>query len=229
MNITFMQDRYFIEGLQVLNLQRQKYCIFDLEGTGIFPETESITQFGALHLELGLTEQAAFSSLVRATRPIPDAVARLTGISNEDMCGAPGYKDVFSSFLRFVGDRVLVTQAGYEYDVPMLRRHCAMNGLPMMKNKVLDTKALFTYIHPEIDAVVSTDYLVSYYGIDTAGLQRHEALADCRLIARIFEQVMTEYEQMEKTHFIADPNVSMRRFVIPAMYQAEGKEGVNLE
>ncbi|WP_190945678.1 PolC-type DNA polymerase III [Paenibacillus sp. UASWS1643] len=194
------------------------YCIFDLEGTGINPVMESVTQFGAMHYQRGQQCNTTFSSLTRASKPIPEAVAKLTGISNEDMVEAPSFVEAFQSFQEFIGDSVLVTQAGYEYDLPILKRHCDEYGLPMLSNPVLDTKAMFTYIHPEITEVVSTDFLIRYYDLNTDGVHRHNALADCGVIARIFECILSEYEELQLDHFTADPKRMMKRFVIPEMY-----------
>jgi DNA polymerase III alpha subunit (gram-positive type) len=154
MKITFMPDTYTVEELKVPDLHDRMYCIFDLEGTGINPAEESVIQFGAMYYKKGESLDSSFTSLVRASKPIPEAVAKLTGISNEDMILAPLFAEAYSAFLEFIGDKVLVTQAGYEYDMPMFKRHCDMNGLLMFSNPVLDTKAMFTYIHPEISEVI---------------------------------------------------------------------------
>ena len=81
MKITLLPDTYFIENLSVSPLQDRMYCIFDLEGTGINPVVESVTQFGGMHYQRGQQCNTTFSSLERANKPIPEAVAKLTGIS----------------------------------------------------------------------------------------------------------------------------------------------------
>jgi DNA polymerase III alpha subunit (gram-positive type) len=43
MKITFMSDTYTVEELKVPHLHDRTYCIFDLEGTGINPTAESVT------------------------------------------------------------------------------------------------------------------------------------------------------------------------------------------
>lgn len=227
MKITFLPDTYTVDKLKVTPLQDRTYCIFDLEGTGIDTTVESITQFGAVRYKRseGVNE-SSFCSLVRASKPIPAAVEILTGITNQAMSQAPLFKEIYERFCSFIGDQVLVTHAGYEYDLPMLERHCEEFGLTMFTNKVLDTKAMFTYIHPEVTDVVSTDFLIGYYNLDTEGIHRHDALADCGIIARIFECVLEEYEERGLDHFIADVSKHMKRFVIPEMYQKKEKEGV---
>ncbi|MCK6073784.1 3'-5' exonuclease [Paenibacillus silvae] len=224
MKITFESDTYTVEGFSVTSLQDRMYCIFDLEGTGIDIAVESVTQFGAMYYKRGeAADKASFASLVRACKPIPEAVEKLTGIKNEAMLQAPHFEQVYKQFCSFIGDQVLVTHAGYEYDLPMLERHCKQFGLMMFTNKVLDTKAMFTYIHPEVTDVVSTDFLIHYYNLNTEGIHRHDALEDCGIIARIFECVLEEYEQRGVDHFTADSGKRMKRFVIPEMYLTKEK------
>ncbi|WP_342555712.1 hypothetical protein [Paenibacillus sp. FSL R7-0652] len=57
-------------------------------------------------------------------------------------------------------------------------------------------------------------------------IHRHDALADCGIIARIFECVLEEYEERGLDHFTAVSNKRMKRFVIPDMYLKKDKEGV---
>ncbi|MGF9695772.1 3'-5' exonuclease [Paenibacillus sp. MABNR03] len=226
MEIKFYPDRYVVDDLYVPELHERLYCIFDLEGTGIHPEQESITQFGAMDYKRGQTRNSTFSSFSRASKPIPNAVAKLTGISNEDMITAPAFTEAFHAFSSFVGDKILVTHAGYEYDLPILKRHCEQLGVSMFTNKVLDTKAMFTYIHPEVREVISTDFLIQYYNINTVGIRRHDALADCGIIARILGQLLQEYDERGLDHFTADPTRFVRRFEIPEMYKITPNGGM---
>ncbi|MCP1134284.1 3'-5' exonuclease [Paenibacillus polysaccharolyticus] len=227
MKITFLPGTYPLDELNVTPLEDRTYCIFDLEGTGIDVAVESVTQFGAVRYKRSKgASETSFSSLVRSSKPIPAAVEKLTGITNQAMSQAPLFKEVYERFCSFIGDQVLVTHAGYEYDLPMLERHCQEFGLTMFTNHVLDTKAMFTYIHPEVPDVISTDFLIAYYDLNTEGIHRHDALADCGIIARIFECVLKEYEERGLDHFIADSSKHMKRFVIPEMYLKKENEGV---
>lgn len=53
-----------------------------------------MTQFGAMYYKKGESLDSSFTSLVRASKPIPEAVAELTGISNGASCDS---RDVFGS------------------------------------------------------------------------------------------------------------------------------------
>lgn len=219
MQISYLsKDEYRVSGVQLKNLHNHKFCVFDFEGTGIHFETECITQIGAVLVENGsIHTTGAFNSLVQSPKPIPPAIEELTGITNQDMLNAPTFPEVYEKFAQFTKDAVLVTQAGYEYDVPLLEKYCREHQLHMLHNPILDTKALFTYLHPKIQDVISTDFLIRYYAIDIGDVKRHDALGDCVIIGKIFIEIMKEYEekaikdlQINKLH--------VKRFIIPGMY-----------
>ncbi|MCM3782416.1 3'-5' exonuclease [Neobacillus mesonae] len=221
MYIQYLSDsEYLVRDVLVDRIHERPVCIFDLEGTGIMVEHEYITQFGAIIFHKGKILKT-FSSLVKSPKVIPKKVEELTGISNESLLAAPTFAEVYQRFLKFGGTNVLVTQAGYEYDIPMLNKHCQMSHQTLFENPVIDTKALFTILHPELKDVFSTDYLIKHYKIETEDLQRHDALGDCVLISRIFSSILLEYKQRNIYSFNTNEGLIVRRFKIPEMYLNE--------
>jgi DNA polymerase-3 subunit epsilon len=221
MRISFQDDDYTLEDINI-NLQNNRFCIFDFEGTGINHQTECITQIGAIVLENSSDNIRSFCSFVKSPKMIPPEVEELTGISNVDMINAPIFSEVYKQFLDFIKGKILVTQAGYEYDVPLLERYCKEHNLDMFGNQVIDTKALFTNIHSEINEVISTDFLIDYYGIETGDLMRHNALDDCKLIGRIFQKIMDEYRKKGIKDFVITNKLKVKKFKVPSMYLYEG-------
>lgn len=108
---------------------------------------------------------------------------------------------------------VLITHAGYEFDLPLLRNECNRNNLTMIQNPCLDTKALFSYLHPEVQEIVWTDYLIRYYNIYDKDLRRHDALGDSILIGRIFLRILEELEARNMSNIDFIP-VLVKRFQI---------------
>lgn len=216
MEIRFLSDlEYAVSGLAVNEILKQRYCVFDLESTGIHHETDHITQVGAVIIENGIVQESqTFNSYVQPLKPIPEAVERFTGIYNTNVERAPRLNEVYSRFIDFMKDCVLVTQAGYEFDLPLLRTECKRFGLPMMNMCCLDTKALFSYLHPEIDYIISTDYLIKYYKVNDRDLKRHDALGDSILIGRIFLSILEEFQarNLHDIHFKEE--VVVKRFQI---------------
>ncbi|MGG4345800.1 3'-5' exonuclease [Paenibacillus lautus] len=134
MELRFLSDlEYGVSGLAVSDILKQRYCVFDFEATGINHDTEHIIQIGAVIIENGrILETSTFTSYVRPVKPIPEAIERLTGIYNAYVERAPRFNEVYSGFIEFIKDSVLVTHAGYEFDMPLLRNECKRFNLPMM-------------------------------------------------------------------------------------------------
>jgi DNA polymerase III, alpha subunit (gram-positive type) len=61
-----------------------------------------------------------------------------------------------------------------------------------IKEPVIDTKALYTYLYPDVSEIVSTNYLIRQLGIYDQDIRRHRALGDSILIARIFLKLLEE-------------------------------------
>jgi DNA polymerase III subunit epsilon len=219
MNIEFLsQYIYEIKDIKIQNLSTLKYCVLDLEGTGINFNTEHVTQIAALELTKEFEPDVSFQSLIYSPVTVPDFVSEMTGITDELLNNAPSFVTAFEELKVFVNNAVLVTQAGYEYDIPLLKRHCVNNGIEMCNNRVLDTKVMFASIHPEIDQVISTNFLLNYYEIKHDDLKRHDALDDCILISRIFKAIIKEFQVRKIDEIDWSSGFLVRRFQIPGMY-----------
>lgn len=216
MDIQMISDlEYTVKGIRVPNWNNQKYCVFDLEATGIEQDTAHITQIGAVIIENGgVISKNTFNTFVKPPKPIPEPVEQFTGIYNAQLKHAPSFKDAYPDFRVFAQDCILVTHAGYEYDLPLLRHECARTEADMITNLCLDTKALFTYLYPDVRDIISTDVLIRYYSIDDQDLRRHDALADSLLIARIFTRMMQDYGERRIKDLVFDDPVTVKRFQI---------------
>jgi DNA polymerase III epsilon subunit-like protein len=181
---------YLVSDVYIENLLQQRYCVFDLEATGPDPESDHITQIGAVTLDAQGNVGDQFNTLVRSPKPIPEKIEKLTGIRNQDLTNAPDFSEAYDHFTRFSQSCVLVTQAGYEYDIPLLVKVCERHRLPLNEYLTIDMKALFTYLYPDVTEVVSTKFLIRFFDIYADDLQRHDALGDSILIARIFQKLL---------------------------------------
>jgi len=211
MKIEVISDtHYSVSGVYIDDFLNQRFCVFDFEATGINHDEEYITQIGAVIVENNAIKKT-FSTYVRAPKPIPAAIEQYTGIYNKDIENAPRISEIIDDFVEFIGDSILVTHAGYEFDLPLLKNECLRNDLPYIDNKVLDTKALFTYLHPEIEEIIWTDYLIKYYQVQDSDLKRHDALGDSILISRIFRKITEEYVERNIVDISLDA-VNVKRF-----------------
>lgn len=125
--INDVDDRLTVYGNTQLDLDAE-IVAFDIETTGLDSQNDRITEIGAVIMK-GNEELARFQTFVDPEIAIPANIVQLTGITNEDVKGAPSQEKAVRSFLEFAGDRPLaahnanfdigfIYQASVRYDIP---------------------------------------------------------------------------------------------------------------
>src|SRR5919108_1751212 len=102
-------------------LDEAEFVVFDLETTGLSAERNRICEIGAVRVK-ALELVDSFQSLVNPGVPLPDPIARLTGLREQELRRAPPASRVVAGFAKFSGDALLVAHnAGF--DQRFLERH----------------------------------------------------------------------------------------------------------
>ena len=92
----------------------QTFVSIDLETTGLDPQKDKIIEVGAVKFS-GDVEIGRFSSLVNPGRRLSEFITSLTGISQDDVDGAPRWNKVSPDLAQFLGDSPVVAHnAGFD-------------------------------------------------------------------------------------------------------------------
>ncbi|MEX2328146.1 MAG: DEDD exonuclease domain-containing protein [Nitriliruptoraceae bacterium] len=83
------------------------FVVVDLETTGLRPETDHITEIGAVRARGGEV-LGELATLVDPRVPIPPTITAVTGIADHMVRGAPSIDAVLPSLVEFLGDAVFV-------------------------------------------------------------------------------------------------------------------------
>ena len=89
---------------------KRTYVALDLETTGLDPSDDRITEIGAVRFDEEGHELGVFDQLIDPGRPIPAFTEKLTGITNEDVKGAPAFGEIANDLAAFVGESAVVGQ-----------------------------------------------------------------------------------------------------------------------
>lgn len=79
------------------------YITFDLETTGLSPDSSEILEIGAWRIENGVST-GKFNCLVRPVSLIPKEIQRITGITNEMVEDKDRIDEVLPEFMTFCGN-----------------------------------------------------------------------------------------------------------------------------
>jgi DNA polymerase III subunit epsilon len=158
------------------------FAVVDLETTGGSPATDAITEVGAVCYRGG-ERLGTFGSLVDPRQPIPPYVARLTGISDAMVSGAPPIEHVLPSLLEFLRGAVFVAHnASFDFGFvnANLRR---LEYPPLEGPPVCTAKLARRVVWPDVPNV-RLQTLARYFR--TRVQPSHRALADAEATGEVF-------------------------------------------
>ena len=168
--------------------------IFDLETTGLSPRFNEIIQIAAIRMRHGepLAEER-FETFVCPQTRIPGFITSLTGISNEDVRGAPPCLEAVQSFSAFVGTATLVAHNGRRFDLPFIREFCERQQLPLREVPFFDSMQLSRKLWGGrgghgLDAVLERT------GVSAQGIRRHDARGDVHVLAQAVRHMWTRLD-----------------------------------
>ncbi len=163
------------------------YVVVDLETTGSVIGVDEIIEIGAVVMCDGQVLDE-LDSLVWSDRKIPPWVARLTGISNEDLEGAPTFSDVAERLHAMIDGRVFVAH-DIRFDLPFLRWEFARRGLARPAVTGVCTLQLSRMLWPDLTSRSLPD-LSRHFEISHDN--PHRAAEDARATAGILQYALDD-------------------------------------
>jgi DNA polymerase-3 subunit epsilon len=163
--------------------------VFDLETTGPWVERDKIIEIALIKITPDGTRET-YHSKVNPGVPIPEAVVKLTGITNEEVEKAPPFRDIARDVLNFIQDADIGGFNVERFDLPLLAREFNEIGLAFTwdKRKVFDAQKVY-HLNEKRDLTAAYQF---YCGQDL-GNNAHSALADTEATVAILEAQVKKY------------------------------------
>ncbi|MGD2144131.1 MAG: helicase C-terminal domain-containing protein [Anaerolineae bacterium] len=158
----------------------QTYVALDLETTGLDAERDAIIEIGAARFRQDELLDT-FSTFVDPGRPIPRDITVLTGITDEDVKGAPQLYDVLPGLSSFVGEQLVVGHS-VDFDLRFLQQHSQQ-----FDKEYIDTFELAGVLLPHADRY-SLSRLAEMLEVELE--QAHRALDDALASYRLFRAML---------------------------------------
>jgi ATP-dependent DNA helicase DinG len=156
------------------------FVVLDTETTGLDTAVDRVIDLGAVRLGPGLEVVERFQTLVDPGIPIPLAVTRLVGLTQDDLRGAPTFAEAYRAFRAFAGDAVLVGHNA-AFDREHLAAGARRAGLPALDNEWLDTLDAALLLYPELDRH-ALPLMAEHLGM---ACEHHRALPDAETAASV--------------------------------------------
>jgi DNA polymerase III epsilon subunit family exonuclease len=164
-------------------LEEAELVVFDLETTGLAAGRDQICEIGAVRV-IGLELVDSFQSLVNPRIALPEPIARLTGLREEELRDAPAISIVVRRFLDFAGDDLLVAHNA-RFDQRFLERQL---GDRRLSEPPLCTAALARRLLEGRLRRVGLASLAHFFGVATEPC--HRALPDAEATAQVLVQLI---------------------------------------
>jgi DNA polymerase-3 subunit epsilon/ATP-dependent DNA helicase DinG len=158
---------------------RGEIVAIDLETTGLDPAHDAIIEIGAVRLVDGQVT-GEYSTLVHPGKAIPPLVTQITGITNDDLIGAPTLLSVLPTLQTFVGSATLLGH-NISFDTGFLYKQ----GL-FRDNPRLDTYDIASVLMPTAPRY-ALSHLAALFSFDIESA--HRALYDARATAHIYTRL----------------------------------------
>ena len=153
---------------------------FDLETTGLSPKSDRILEIGAVRYDRALRPIGELQVVVDPQMPIPLAIQRLVGLTDDDVIGAPSPGEACAAQLdAFCGDAALIAHGG-TFDLLFLR---ALLSEDFGSRLIYDTLDLARILLPTYESH-SLPLLSRRLGITHE--RPHRALSDARATGDLF-------------------------------------------
>jgi len=168
-----------------MDLKDTKFCVIDLETTGLNTKTDEMIAFACVPVqELKLLVNNAYYTLVKPEKYNINSM-KYHGISIDDLKNAPTFKEVAYKILETL-DGIIVGHS-VEFDYRFLKRSFKKIGIKFKKN-IIDIVLIEKWLakkNNDIELDLTIEGLMNRYGLND--YYRHNAFADAFFTAQIFQ------------------------------------------
>jgi DNA polymerase-3 subunit epsilon len=168
-----------------MDLKDTKFCVIDLETTGLNVKRDEIIAFACVPVqELKLLVNNAYYTLVKPEKYKIESM-KYHGISINDLKKAPSFNEIANNILKTL-DGIIVGHS-VEFDYMFLKKSFKKIGIKFEKD-VIDIILIEKWLakkEKDIKLDVTIEGLMNRYGLND--YYRHNAFADAFFTAQIFQ------------------------------------------
>lgn len=168
--------------------------VLDTETTGFSFNHDELIQIAAARMRFGKIEEW-YVTFVDPGKEIPDEVAHLTNIHDEDVAGAPDPDTALEGLVEFVGDSLLVAH-NVGFDRTFVTKRAS--GAPLKDNVWIDSLDLARIALPRLNSHRLLDLVRAFGGADSTHRADEDVAATCLVYRVLLSAVAAMPEPLVK-------------------------------
>ena len=185
-----------------------KEIVLDTETTGIsVKDGHRIVEIGCIELDDLVPTKNIFHFYLNPERKVSEKAFEVHGYSDEFLSTKQKFSEIADDFLDFIKDKKIIIHNA-EFDIGHLNNELSIAGKPKINNSnVIDTLELARNKFP--GSGISLDALCRRFRIDNSKREKHTALIDCGLLAKVYINLI---DQKEPTLNLVEDNKNKTSF-----------------
>ena len=179
-----------------------KEIVLDTETTGLsVRDGHRIVEIGCIELDNLIPTKNIFHFYLNPERKVSEKAFEVHGYTDQFLSTKQKFVEIADKFLDFIKDKKIIIHNA-EFDIGHLNNELSLIGKKKINNEnVIDTLELARNKFP--GSSISLDALCKRFRIDNSRREKHTALIDCELLAKVYINLI---DQKEPTLNLADNN-----------------------
>ena len=179
-----------------------KEIVLDTETTGLsVRDGHRIVEIGCIELDNLVPTKNIFHFYLNPGRKVSEKAFEVHGYTDEFLATKHKFAEIADKFLDFIKDKKIIIHNA-EFDIGHLNNELSLIGKSKInKSNVIDTLELARNKFP--GSGISLDALCKRFRIDNSKREKHTALIDCELLAKVYINLI---DQKEPTLNLSESN-----------------------
>ena len=185
-----------------------KEIVLDTETTGLsVRDGHRIVEIGCIELDNLVPTKNIFHVYLNPERKVSEKAFEVHGYTDEFLSTKQKFVEIAKDFLSFIeGKKIIIHNA--EFDIGHLNNELSLIGLQKISNSnVIDTLELARNKFP--GSGISLDALCKRFRIDNSRREKHTALIDCDLLAKVYINLIDQKEPTLNLVENSENNISL--------------------
>ena len=177
-----------------------KEIVLDTETTGLsVKDGHRIVEIGCVELENNIPTNNNFHFYLNPERKVSEEAVKVHGYTNEFLSDKKKFFEIAELFLNFIGDKKLIIHNA-AFDLSHLNNELSLLGKKKLNiGRVTDTLELARDKFP--GSQISLDALCKKFRIDNSKREKHSALIDCELLAKVYVNLIGDGDKEPSFNF----------------------------